>query len=210
MPRIRTAMLVLLVTASLSGIAVPAQAAAATINVLMPFAGKWDGFGEAPPSSHLGKAEEGDFATDIHAAAGTAVQTRVTVPKGSTVVLKVLSVVPLTCDGKSAGKTVRVEVQADGKALGWASYGHLDQVPGAVKAGAKLSNGATLGKLKLWPKSGCWQVTNPGGVHTHFKLASYRPNFACYRALKSKQAYSADTWVGQVGKTRATKKGQAC
>lgn len=215
MRRVRVVLLVLLVSAGLSGVAPPAQAAAGAINVRMPFAGYWDRFDIADPSYHLPESStrEGDWAVDIYQAAGVAVRALVTVPKGAKVKLRVLSVAAIRCpsDGKPSGKTVKVEVQRDGKPLGWVSYAHLDQVPSAIKKGAVISNGATLGNLKMWPKSCYWQVNNPQGVHTHLVMASYRPQFACYRPLAGgSKRYDTNTWIGTVGKTKATKKERPC
>ena len=183
-----------------------------TVQVGFPFDGWFDRFGFSHPSRH--KSAKGDWATDVYASAGTEVRARFLPPPGVSVTLKVQRVKDPTCG--TAGKTVFVDVFANGEKLGWVAYAHLDAVPSWVEAGASVAPGALLGKLKQWEKDqpGCWEVSTPQGVHLHLALYSYpapgSQPYACYRDLDSGTFETAGTWIGTVGDTNANKRKQPC
>lgn len=178
----------------------------------MPFSGFWDRFGYAPPkthdSSYCTSASGCHWATDLYEAAGTAVRLKAFVPSGVPLRLRVASV-GKPCGG-GVGSTVRVDVIRNGTRIGYVSYGHLKNVPSAVKAGANVRQDEVLGYLSSWPRSSCWQVTTASGVHTHFTTGSHGGGFSCYANRKPKTSVAAGRWIGSTGKTSATARRRAC
>jgi len=174
-----------------------------TTHLRMPFTGWFDKYGFSPPGSHF---TSGDWSTDLYAPPPTTVKAWIQIPSGGTTTLKVLSV-GTTCG--TAGKTVKLDVYVNGTKSGWMSYGHLDAVPGGIVPGASVAVGGTVGKTKLWSyQAGCWEVTNTGGVHTHFTAYNYH-NYACYLD-KSEQYLSYNTSIGRIGGAYATHAKQEC
>jgi len=154
--------------------------------VLMPFSGRFanEAFKETAPGKHPHYWSGMQWATDIYAVPGTPVKANFS---GNGISLKVINVggIPdcFSDSNKtvkvSAGSYVTVSVSVNGQNIGSVHYQHLDVVD--LKAGAEISNGATLGITHMWTKSNCWQVNNDAGVHTHLEVGS-KSGTACYMA----------------------------
>ncbi len=160
----------------------------------MPFSGYWDRFGIAHPSYHGPSGNSyADWATDVYAAAGTAVRPRFS---GPSLALKVASV-STTCG--SAGKTVVIDVHTNGVFVGTARYGHLSSVP--VAAGQWISQDTIIGSLAQYGyQAGCWEVRTSEGVHTHVTGYNLR-GYSCYVDVGSRSFQSAGVTIGAVGGT---------
>jgi hypothetical protein len=88
--------------------------------------------------------------------------------------------------GSRGGWTVYVDVYYWGAWEGWMSYGHLNWPQ--VYPGQIIYTGATLGYLNQWPRSSCYDVSNPAGVHTH--IEAYNSSlYSCY------WPYWSGTWL---------------
>jgi hypothetical protein len=170
----------------------------------MPFTGWFDRFGASPPASHPA-GDTADWATDLYAAEGTAVQARF---GGPGIKLK-LNDVKATC---TAGTSVLVDVWAYETRVGRVKYGHLTSVPSWITTGTNgvtnIPLGSTLGSLKKWPYSSCYAVNTAEGVHTHFEAYNY-VGYSCW-TVTSKTSYSAGTRIGFVGSNKAYKARQHC
>lgn len=198
-----------------------------TVSVKTGFAGYWNRANAAHPKDHHtvtcepaksgsyttipacapGTSKGGDWSLDYHAAAGTSVKYSASA-SGGTLKSKVWAIVPTCRDGGSVGGwTVFVDVYVGGSYEGWVSYSHLDQV--AVKAGNTIGSGTTLGKLRKWKYSTCYQVKYDTGVHAHIEMYdAYK--FACYNNYKAAQELSFSTVLGMIGSTKYTSKGSRC
>ena len=136
----------------------------------MPFTGKWAwNVPVSPPytdsnSSHpsVHTTYYGDWATDLYAAAGTAVRLEVPYATGD------LSYSWISVSDGSCGHRTVISVRVDGVTVGSVYYEHLAN---AVTSGA-ITNGMVVGYVHDW--GGC----NPGPhVHIEFKNTS---NYACW------------------------------
>jgi hypothetical protein len=142
----------------------------------MPFTGYFDRFGYSPPASHPISDRYADWATDVYAAAGTAVRPRIAAPLLTTPYE--LKIGRLTSG--SAGKGVVVNVMRGTTLAGTVSYRHLDKVPSSFFIGQKITTGTVLGYLRKWPYvAGVWEVNTPEGVHTHIEVGTVSGR-ACY------------------------------
>lgn len=178
------------------------------LNVQPPFSGTWNRFNTVNPPQHS-PLFGGDWATDVYAPAGTAVQVRAwPVSQQGAVQYKVVGI-QNTCGNPAnvAGQAVRVEFFYQGIDVGWALYGHLDRVQ--VSVGQWIGHGQTLGYLRQWNNSSCWQVNNGDGVHTHMEVYSNR-NFACYIARP--WGAHLDYWgvIGRTGGNFARQRSATC
>ncbi len=176
-----------------------------TIGIGMPFSGKWGYDASTHPSQHH-ISFGGNWSTDVYAPSGTKVHAHFLNPSG---VLK-LSVesVGNTCAAPNvAGKTVKVRVRIDGVNVGFVSYSHLET---SISLG-EITNGAPLGKTKLWGYSSCYQVTGDAGTHVHLEAANNSATeLSCYRNLTIGTSYAAETWLGNLGKPGVSKIQTAC
>ena len=174
----------------------PAAGSLPALNVQPPFSGTWNRFGDVAPPQHR-PLFGGDGATDVYAAAGTAVQVRAwPVSQQGAVQYKVVGI-QNTCANAAnqGGQAVRVEFYYNGVDVGWALYGHLDRLQ--VSVGQWVPHGQTLGFLRQWSYNSCYAVSNANGVHTHMEVYSNR-NWACYLARPSNT--HLDYW-GVIGRT---------
>jgi len=156
--------------------------------ILMPFenGGKTWLAGDEPGQHHV---FWNAWSADLHSTPGTAVKPRVQTADG-TVTMSVAAISETCAAPNSAGKNVRVNVSVDGIYAGQVLYGHLDNVQ--VSVGNSVTTSTTLGYLKLWNQSSCWQDTLADGmVHTHIEVAK-----GCYRNLNPWTNYSASTAFG--------------
>ena len=166
----------------------------ATVFVGMPFAGVWNRYGLANPSTHKVYDSMGiaDWSTDLFAAPGTAVRPRIYAPmNGSPYDLKVIN----TWSG-CAGKGVRVGIYKSGSLIGTVSYAHLDAVP-SFSAGQKISTTTTLGKLKRWTNCSGWSVSSNSGVHTHIEVGT-KNGKACAMAYGAGKSLIDTRKIGRI------------
>lgn len=102
---------------------------------------------------------------------------------GSTVVGRVRGLAP-TCDddpgGLEAGRTVFIDIinSLTTEWYGWVSYGHLKDI--SVTHGQTIFVNQVLGKTENWGNvTGCYEVNNENGVHTHMEVWNRYRN-ACF------------------------------
>ncbi len=140
----------------------------------------------------------GDWATDYYNVPGTAVKFK-SLDLGKSYKAKVYQVSP-TCSSGSAGYTVFIDLWVSGGGWeGWVAYGHLSSVQ--VSIGQVLSQDQLLGYTSQYTyQSGCWEVSNSAGVHTHVEMYNYA-QYSCYTALNSGTYYPIGFWLGVVGRT---------
>jgi len=166
----------------------------------MPFTGKWayNAYVSPPytdvnssyPSVHA--KYYGDWATDLYAAAGTAVKFEVPYATGA------LSYSWVSVTDGSCGQRTVIAINVDGVAVGSVYYEHLSS---AVKSGT-ISNGMVVGYVHDW--GGC----NPG-PHVHIELKN-SGNFSCYADNGSPgTTLNEGTSLGVLGSTNTGER-QAC
>lgn len=172
-----------------------ALAAPETAVIGMPFSGRWDQEGIASPGSHgVWHSWAGaQWSSDFYAAEGTAVSFYAfdeSVPWWPYVWGKVKKVADVPNCTADAGKYVVVDIHnIYNQKIGVVVYVHLDAV--AVTEGSTIGSFQTLGKLKYWSYSNCWQVNSSGGTHVHMEFGSSNAGqAACW------MNYSAGAWLG--------------
>ena len=185
-PRIATAAGLVLATAPLVALEPPAANAAAVDNteavvVGMPANVRWAYYGspkapagsdtiDSAPAYHATYGK--DWATDLYAPEGTALHLRLSGATG-----RVTTRYSVTDGGCGAGKRVRVYISVDSHPLGYVQYEHLNINNTHFSDG--ISNNEFLGRTHQWPKSSCYQVSSPAGVHTH--VGFYQNNrYSCW------------------------------
>lgn len=192
------ALLVILTTAALTSlVGDPAGASPApseSVQVLMPFDGKWGNAGA--PSTHpaVHHKFQLDFAMDIYAV-GAPVRANFANATGKLVLR--LQETPRkggcgAAPGADIGFVVLVDAFVDDEFVGHAQYLHLKSIDPAIRnlsAGAEIPNGQILGTLPATTAenfpftSGCWEVNNQAGYHVHFGLFNpSQSGWACFVA----------------------------
>lgn len=183
------------------------------VSIGMPFAGYWNRYGFAPPATHpvYHSWTGAQWSTDLYAAPGTAVKFYVSSSATVKGKVKAVTAVPnCTWNGSAvdAGKYVAIDVMAGTKRLGSVVYVHLDAV--GVTVGQEITSGTSVGSLKLWSQSTCYNVTGSSGVHTHFEAGSaITGQYSCWQNYAAGTSLAAGAVIGKVGTTGRTTKG-AC
>jgi hypothetical protein len=169
-------------------------ASAESIDVGMPFSGKWawpvpasppyDDVGDSHPAAHHTPGG-GDWATDLYAPAGTPVRLRLANATGAVSYSWASS-------STSCGTSTRVNIAVDGVNVGWIYIAHL---AGAVTSGP-ISNGMTLG---IVANLAC----NPGapvGKHVHIEVRA-PTRYACYanHGQPGATTFADGTGIGTLG-----------
>ncbi len=122
------------------------------------------------------------------------------IPLNSTFQMKVWAIQPTCGAGPSAGGySVFLDLYVNGSWQGWISYGRLDQVQ--VSAGQVIGQNTVLGYLRNWGyTTGCYEVNNDAGVHTHYGQYN-KDKYACYYEYQMGQQLSYSAFgLGEVGR----------
>jgi len=151
-------------------------------------------------------APYGDWAVDLGAPAGTAVQLYAAPQVGSMPVTTVVDKVAPACSSQvigDGGYAVTVGFYSNGTKIGSATYGHIQP---SVSAGQQVNRwGQVLGTVGSYQSGSCWQ-----GAHMHFQMYS-QVNYACYnRGWADKQWMSPTNFLGFTGGNVASGPRQAC
>lgn len=161
----------------------------------MPFSGH---FGNADWGSYPGQhgAYGADWATDLYAEPGTAVQALVGAGSGA---VSLVGRARAACG--STGTAIIVDVFVDGVSAGWVYYGHLADAALAIGESRPIAYGEVLGTTALWTyQPGCWEVRTRAGVHTHVGVYTTGA-WSCWAGHASHQYLDAGMGIGVVGGT---------
>lgn len=202
-----------LMVASAAMLQVPVQAhhkpSFPGVNVQPPCTGYWDKFGGSSPRNHH-IVVGGDWSVDYFCSPGTAAQARAwPVSQQGAVAYRIAQVSRACRSGNYSmgGDAVKVEFHYGGYNVGFAWFLHLARVQ--VQAGQWVGHGATLGYTSRFTRNSCYDVSNDGGVHTHFELTSNR-HWACY--INRGAGARVNYWdvIGRIGGDYARTTRQAC
>lgn len=210
-----SALVAITTVASMAGTAAPAVAAKPApftgyVSFGMPFAGNFAngsaGYADTYPDQHPIYSHGAQWSTDLYATGGTSVVPAAVV----TATLKVESVRRNKC-----GTQVKVSVTSGTTVVGVMSFSHLVDVP-RLKKHQVLNPGTSIGHIARhgiddvgWPTS-CWQVTSPGGTHTHFESIPARNSQSCYVAWNRGKELAPGSEIGRFGNTGTTGIRQPC
>ena len=161
----------------------------------MPFDGYFDKFGDTSPNVHH-RVVGGNWATDIYASPGTAVRYQ----ERTGAIARVVSIMSACVGGGPSlgGSQIQLSLSdaGDGVALGTVFYLHL--ATPQVSVGQSIESGTVLGYTAQWESSSCYQVSNAGGVHTHFEVKS-AVGSSCFTTVGGGDLLGDASPIGRLG-----------
>lgn len=167
----------------------PASAAGPTVEILVPFAGTWAN--ESPEEHQLWG--QGEWGLDYF---GNNQSVKLTVQGAENISLSVVG----SWTG-CAGSGRRVQIKSGQTVLGTIEFAHLKDPASSV------SNGGSLGTTYQWAQCSAWQVTNPGGVHTHIEVAAASGQTSCWVNHGLSAPLDSTAVLARLGSTSANSDG---
>lgn len=205
----RSTSLLLAVTLAILGVVTLQGTASAVVSpeawAGSPVTGKWNA--DARTHHWLGNAkDQGDWASDITAPAGTSVVVYVAPQKSGYTIMTRVDQIGAGCVAPRNGASfVTVGIYANGSRIGSITYGHVNPT---VHVGQSVNRwGSVIGHVAggLPVNSACWT-----GPHVHLQMFNVH-NYSCFnRGYKIGSTLRPTNFVGFAGGHRVSGPRQAC